>query len=204
VEGGVVIVELATLVSDFAEAMSAADARKPIAMNHRGDRAYQAGIGPHAESTAVNLTIDEMRLLFPGRYPDVRTVVPYPHTRQTCDLMIGSTPGWAIEVKMARFSGDNGKQDDTAIKDILSPYDRDRSALSDCRKLASAGFPQRTAVLIYGFDDARRPLDPILEAFQTLASHAVWLGERQSAPLRELVHPVFAAGRVVAWEVRSL
>jgi hypothetical protein len=82
----------------------------------------------------------------------------YPGSRQTCDLLWGKPIEGAIEIKMFRPNGDNGKPDDTAIKDILSPFASDRSALSDCRKLASTQIAPRRAILIYAFDDRRRPL----------------------------------------------
>ena len=69
---------------------------------------------------------------------DLGQFEPYPGApRQKADVWIGRPLQWVIEVKMARFFGDNGKPDDTAIKDILSPYPSDRSALTDCRKLAT-------------------------------------------------------------------
>ena len=52
---------------------------------------------------------------------------------------------------MARLRGDNAKPDDTALKDILSPYEADRSALTDCVKLATSSFACRTGVVVYGF-----------------------------------------------------
>ena len=48
---------------------------------------------------------------------------------------------------------DNGKPDDTGIKDLISPFRSDRSALGDAYKLAVSEFPARRAVLVYGFDD---------------------------------------------------
>jgi hypothetical protein len=39
---------------------------------------------------------------------------------------------------LSRPNGDNGKRDDTAIKDILSPFSSDRNAVSDCSKLAES------------------------------------------------------------------
>ena len=53
---------------------------------------------------------------------------------------------------MARFKGDNGKPDDTALKDILSPYESDRSAVTDTMKLGAAAVAVRKAILIYGFE----------------------------------------------------
>lgn len=43
---------------------------------------------------------------------------------------------WAIEVKMTRPKGHYAKLNDIALKDILSPYDADRSVLTDTVKLA--------------------------------------------------------------------
>ncbi len=193
--------DLRSFLEDFAAAMQVADARRLQASSKRSSRVYQAGIGPHGEDEAVDLIVAELKHSHPERYRSLRTRVPYAGTRQKCDLTLGEGPEWAIEVKMARLSGDNGKPDDTSIKDILSPYDRDRSALSDCRKLAESRFAKRAAILIYGFEDARRPLNYIIEAFEILARKRIALGPRIDAPVSGLVHPVFTAGRVFAWEV---
>jgi len=116
--------------------------------------------------------------------------------------VIGEPPEWAIEIKMARPNGDNGKPDDTSIKDMLSPFASDRSAVTDAAKLAGSPIAPRRAILIYGFDDPRRPLAVMVEAFELLASARVRLGPRQAAPLESLVHPVHSSGSVYAWEVR--
>ena len=39
-----------------------------------------------------------------------------PLAGETCDIGLGSPLEWAIEVKMARAYGDNGKPDDTWIE----------------------------------------------------------------------------------------
>jgi hypothetical protein len=59
---------------------------------------------------------------------------------------------------MFRPDGDNGKPGDTAIKDILSPFASDRSAVSDCCKLADSDIAPHRAMLIYGFYDRRKPV----------------------------------------------
>jgi hypothetical protein len=125
----------------------------------------------------------------------------YPTGRSECDLALGEVPDWAIEVKMARLRRDNGTYEDTTAKKILSPYPDDRSAVTDCRKLARSGFGKRWAVLIYGFEDPDRPIMWLVEAFELIARRTITLGPRQEAPLTNLVHPVFAAGHVWAWEV---
>jgi hypothetical protein len=101
----------------------------------------------------------------------------------------------------SRLRRDNGDYEDTTTKKILSPYPDDRSAVTDCRKLASSGFGERRAILIYGFEDPARPIMWLIEAFELIAARTVSLGPRQTAPLKDLVHPVFAAGHVWGWEV---
>jgi hypothetical protein len=130
--------------------------------------------------------------------------LPYPGDgRQKCDLFFGDPLEWVVEAKMARFRGDNGKPDDTSLKDLLSPYPADRSALTDAVKLARPAFGCRKAVLIYGFEYVDRPLEPAIHAFERLASELVELGAPVQAPLEDLVHPVHATGAVFGWEVAS-
>ncbi len=196
--------DLAEFVVDFAAAMRAADHQRPVATSPRSGRTYLPGIGPHPEDQAVDLTLVQLGLLVGRKYEPVHVRVPYPGSRQKCDLVVGRDPSWAIEIKMARPNGDNGKPDDTATKDILSPYDVDHSALSDCTKLASTALAPRQAILVYGFEDERRPLEGIIAAFETLAGSRVRLGPRLSSSLGTLVHPVHRSGQVFAWEVAGL
>jgi hypothetical protein len=105
---------------------------------------------------------------------------------------------------MARFRGDNGKPDDTALKDLLSPYESDRSAVGDAAKLARSGFPGRCAVVIYGFEYPDRPLEPAIAAFELIATTRTDLGLRCTAAMGPLVHPVHSEGVVFGWEVHPL
>jgi hypothetical protein len=142
--------------------------------------------------------IAELRATAAAQYAATRVRVPYPGSRQKCDLLVAE---WAIEVKMARPNGDNGKPDDTSIKDILSPYESDRSAVSDAMKLAATTLAPRKAILIYGFECPRRPLATIIDAFEALASRSTTLGDRCHAPLGPLCHPVHQTGAVFGWEI---
>ena len=100
--------ELASFVSDFAVAMTRADERAPVHVSRTG-RAYRPGIGPHSEDRAVRLTLDELRRMPEYAETPSGQALPYPRApRQRCDVWIGQPVEWAIEVKMARFEGDNG------------------------------------------------------------------------------------------------
>ena len=190
---------LQEFVEHFALALNAADARRPSAIGPRSGRAYQPGIGPHPEDRAVDLIVAELAAMRPDWKIALRQC--YPESKQTCDLLWGEPLDWAIEIKMARPNGDNGKPDDTAIKDILSPFTADRSALTDCVKLADSHIAPHRAILIYGFDDPRRPLQEMLTAFETLAHTRVQLSPRCEAGIGPLVHPVHQMGCVCAWEI---
>ena len=193
--------ELGFLVVAFADAIKAVDERCAPYVSRSG-REYQVGIGPYAENRAMELVVEELeaRGLGPcGQF------VPYPGApRQKCDLWIGAAPEWVVEVKMGRFRGDNGKPDDTGIKDLISPFRRDRSALADGIKLAASGFEPRKAVLVYGFNDDERPLADAVEALDLLLSSKVRVHDRSEAAFRDLRHPVFSSGLVVAWEILGL
>ncbi len=99
---------------------------------------------------------------------------------------------------------DNGTYEDAAIKKILSPYADDRSAVTDCVKLARSNFGSQQAVLIYGFEVPGRPLAWLIEAFEAVAAQHVELGTRAESPLRDLVHPIIASGAIFAWEVLAM
>jgi hypothetical protein len=195
------VITLQTIVLDFARGFREADARRPVQTGRAG-RQYRPGLGPHTEDAAVALVLGEIRAfggfegLAAGQFVHLPTA-----PRRTADVWIGAPHDWVLEIKMARLRNDNGTLDDTALKDILSPYDADHSALTDCVKLATADFPTRTGVLIYGYDYDDRLVEPLVGAFETLAQERVSLSPRVTAPLDELVHPVHARGHVFAWEV---
>lgn len=196
---------LQQLAEDFAAGMVAADDGEPVAVNKRSGKPFQPGIGPHAESEVIDLVGAELLRIEPDQYEGRwHTDVPYPSDgRRRCDLCLGE-PGrweWAIEVKMLRFLGDNGRVNDNILMHILSPYAADRSALSDCEKITRSDLAGQKAVMIFGYDHAEWPLDPAIDAFENLAEGRVVLGPRAEASFEGLIHPVHQEGRVFAWSV---
>ncbi len=130
--------QLEKLVADFAAALRAADSERPQAVNARTKVPFQPGIGPHSETATVDLVAWQLEELDPLTYRDrCHTGLAYPEMkRQKCDLCIGTERpwDWAVEIKMLRLLGDNGKPNDNILMHILSPYSRHRSALTDCAK----------------------------------------------------------------------
>lgn len=189
---------LIDLVSAFAEAITAVDARCPAYVSRTG-RQYQRGIGPYSENPAMKLVCEELNT---QGFGPCGQFLPYPNApRQKCDIWIGEPIEWAVEVKMGRFRGDNGKPDDTGIKDLISPFQSDRSALADGVKLAASGLTCRRSVLVYGFNDDERPLRDALAALDVLLRQRVEVDGPHSVAFDGLRHPVFVSGQVTAWEI---
>lgn len=192
--------ELQQFVDAFAEGLMTADAKSPVA-THRSGKPFRPGIGPHSESETICLTLEA---LDPGRVPPPEFEAPYPAApKQKCDLLLDETPGWAIEVKMLRMLGDNGKPNDNMLLHLLSPYPKHRSAVTDCKKLATSGFSQRKAIVIYGYESTDFPLADGISAFETLASRRAPLGHQCVATFDGLIHPVHKSGEVYSWEILS-
>ena len=109
-------IPLPNLVSDFADALSAVDRSAPVGRSRV--RAYQAGLGPLTEREAVRLAVAHMAAtnsLYEGIGP-----ARYPGLALECDLVVPGT--WAIEVKLARPFGDNGKVAEHWSDNLLYPY----------------------------------------------------------------------------------
>lgn len=195
--------DLATLAIDFAAALMAADAKRPVAINQRTKQSFQPGIGPHSEARAIRLAVCEMQTTHPERYAAITFDVPYPNrSRQKCDLLIGEgAQKLFVEGKLLRILGDNGKPNDNMLMHILSPYPQHRSAVTDCEKLRASGFDGRRAVLIFGYSYEGWPLEPAISAFEVIARRQGQFGPRSSAPFSSLCHPVHSAGEVFIWEI---
>jgi len=194
--------EIEQLVKDFAWGMVSADSRGPTAVNQRGIP-YAPGIGPHEEALTVSLVMKALSDAYPETYLNRYSEgVPYSNSRQKCDLCFGS-PSFdlAVEVKMIRLLGDNGKPNDNLVTHILSPYAVHRSALTDVSKLSAAGLADHNAILVYAYDHAEWPSLPLVEAFEKLASEFAELGPRHSVTFGGLIHPVHQQGTVYGWTI---
>jgi hypothetical protein len=190
--------ELQELVTAIARGIELADKTRPVWTGRT--RTYQPGIGPHTESKTLDLAFEHLKLN--GTPVPVEREIPYPDVpRSRCDLVVGEPASWAAEVKMLRRMGDNGKPNDNILMHILSPYSKDRSALTDCDKLLASGFECRLAIIIFGYDYEDFPMDPAIDAFQLLAKERATLGEKMCAEFEGLVHPIHLRGRVFGWEI---
>jgi hypothetical protein len=198
------MIDLATIVADFADGMRLADGRKPQAANARTGAPFSPGLGPHTEAQTISLVLRELSGRSGYYATSVYREVPYPESpRSKCDLCFGGAPdfSWAIEVKMLRLMGDNGKPNDNILMHILSPYPAHRSALTDCEKLRASGLRGRKAIVIYAYEYPEWPAEPAIAAFEVLAERGRHLSERHQAMVTGLIHPVHREARVYGWEL---
>jgi hypothetical protein len=187
---------LADVVANFAEAFKAVDAAAQV------NPPYKPGIGPFGEPRGLELALRYLKQAYPKDY---QTTGPqaYPGSAKQCDLVISSA--WAIEYKLLRPFGDNGKEAEHWSENVLHPYSGHTSAIGDCLKLMGSGFAERKAILVYGFEHTppKIPLEPAVRAFEVIAAKVagVHLGPRHTAHFDHLIHPVHQQGTVFGWEV---
>jgi hypothetical protein len=146
-------------------------------------KAFRPGAGPYGEPDLVKLIASYLSSM--GYYDGAVT-------KKSVDLLI---PGqWAIEFKIARPFGDNGRIAENWSVNLLHPYPGNTSTLGDCLKLANSEFEERKAVVVIGFEHypAQIPLWPLLDSFEVIAKQILQinLSARCEQTRNNLIHPV--------------
>lgn len=181
--------ELNDLVADTADAIFRADSRR------EKFREFQPGIGPFGEPQLVKIIADELNRdqKYEGKA----------RTKRSPDLLIPKR--WAIEVKIARPYGDNGKQAENWSVNLLHPYAGNVSTIGDCLKLLAYPGPERKAVFVIGYEHTppQISLTPLIDSFEAITKRVlkIELSDRVEVRRDGLVHPVHQSLRVFAWEV---
>lgn len=124
-------------------------------------------------------------------------------TKRTPDLLIPNQ--WAIECKIARPFGDNGKAAENWSVNLLHPYPGNASLLGDCLKLQSLPGTIRKGAVVIGYEHTppQVSLLPLLLSFELLAREVMHLqlSTKVQANRAGLIHPVHQQLTVAAWEV---
>jgi hypothetical protein len=184
--------DLNELVTEIADALVRVDAsREPF-------RAFQPGVGPYGEPQLVKLIATHL-----NEIPKYHGLV---RTKRTPDLLIANE--WAMEFKITRPYGDNGREAENWSVNLLHPYSGNVSTIGDCYKLAALQCQERKAVVVIGYEHipAKVDLTPLIESFEIIAKQVarVKLSPRIERRREGLVHPVHQALRVFAWEVLGI
>jgi hypothetical protein len=157
-------------------------------------KAFQPGIGPFGEPQIVGIIARKLS-----------TKGISAETKRTPDLDIQHQ--WAIEFKIVRPFGDNGKEAENWSVNMLHPYSGNVSLIGDAIKLASlSAFPYK-GLFVIGFEHnpAKISLDPLLDSFEAIGRQVmnIGLGERIEQKREGLVHPEHQVLRCVGWQVNQ-
>lgn len=159
-------------------------------------REYAPGVGPYSETVLCQRIAEYLRVNHASTCNEACT-------RRFPDLLL---PGrWAIELKLARPFGDNGKEAEHWSQNLLHPYPGNTSSLSDAMKLLRYEGMERSAVVVVGYEhqEVKVSLDPLIASFEAIAQGvlALPLGPRVSTVVRPLRHQYHQVARIWAWEV---
>jgi hypothetical protein len=188
--------DLDTVIDDIADILKGIDSSQVRFKSSRPPfKEFQPGVGPCPEPQLVRLIAEGL-----NRMPRYGACAK---TMRSPDLMIVGQ--WALEIKLARPFGDNGKLAENWSVNLLHPYPGNTSLLGDCLKLRAMNRPERKAVIAIGYehDPAQVSLEPLWKAFEVVADAVlnIKLGERVVATRDGLIHLVHQRLWVVAWEV---
>ena len=178
--------ELQELVRLIADTLKEFDYSRPIF------KAFGAGIGPYGEPQLVK------------KLSELLSAMGYPtRTAKTPDLMFGTE--WALEFKIVRPFGDNGREAENWSVNLLHPYAGNTSAIGDAFKLKQLATKARKAVFIIGYEDepSKISLDVLLDAFESVARSVcqINLGTRVEERRGDLVHCHHQVLRCISWEI---
>ena len=183
------VITLEQLVADFADALVEID-RCGVPFKQ-----FRPGVGPYGEPQLVRAVAETLRTR--QNYPE------RVQTKRVPDLLVAGF--WAVEVKITRPFGDNGKQAENWSVNLLHPYPGNTSVIGDCLKLQQWPGPERRAALVIGYEHSPPEinLDPLLASFEAIAVSVLHVGlsPRVETTRSGLCHPVHQQLRVVAWEV---
>jgi hypothetical protein len=114
---------------------------------------------------------------------------------------------WAIEFKIVRPFGDNGKEAENWSVNMLHPYPGNVSLISDAIKLIRLDGYTKKGLFVIGYehDPARISLDPLIASFELIALSVmdINLGKRIEQRRGKLVHPEHQVLRCIGWELIS-
>src|SRR5258708_12398606 len=119
-----VMLELQQIVNDVRDSLVFVDAcGVPF-------KQFQPGVGPYGDPQLMRAVVDHLKKL-----PSCIDA----QTKRTPDILI---PGeWALEFKIARPFGDNGKEAENWSVNLLHPYEANISPIGACLNLSKLSTP---------------------------------------------------------------
>jgi hypothetical protein len=180
--------EYSGIVKTIADILKGFDTERPV------HKAFQQGLGPFGEPQIVAMIATRLSAL--GMAARIR---------RTPDLDIEHE--WAIEFKIVRPFGDNGKEAENWSVNMLHPYSGNVSLISDAIKLSRLSDSPRKGLFVIGFEhsSAQISLDPLVESFEAIAQHVmkIRLDKRIEERREGLCHPIHQVLRCIGWQLND-
>ena len=153
---------------------------------------FQPGIGPFGEPQLIKeIALWMSKLGLPAQ------------TRRAPDLEIGEE--WAVEFKIIRPFGDNGKEAENWSQNLLHPYEGNVSLIGDALKLMGSNRHKGACLfaICYEHQPPEIELDPLIASFELIATtvNKIPLSDRFEERRGQLVHPIHQTLRCVAWQL---
>ena len=175
------------LIEIIANILKEFDAECPVHKN------FKPGIGPFGEPQIVGEIASRLNRL------GVRA-----RTKRTPDLEIGDE--WALEFKIVRPFGDNGKEAENWTVNLLHPYPGNASLIGDALKLLGLPNYRHKCLFVIGYEHnpAKISLDPMISSFELIVREVINinLGERIEEKRVGLFHPEHQVVRCIGWELQ--
>ena len=160
-------------------------------------RNYQPGVGPYGEPQVVKEIVQYLSKNYPLLYKGAKS-------KRVPDVLIPNQ--WALEFKIVRPFGDNGKEAEHWSQNLIHPYEGNVSSIGDAIKLINSDFEERKGVIViaYEHDPPKIPVDVLVDCFELIALRIVGipLGEKNTAEIKELIHPIHQQCTVYGWELK--
>jgi len=174
------------IVGIIADILKVFDNEKPV------HKQFKPGIGPFGEPQIVSIIAERLN-----------RVGVKAKTKRTPDLELDTE--WAIEFKIVRPFGDNGKEAENWTVNLLHPYPGNASLIGDAIKLTELPNYSHKGLFIIGYEHypAKINLDTIVQSFEIITHEVIGinLGERIEAKKSNLVHPEHQVLRCIGWEL---
>jgi hypothetical protein len=159
-------------------------------------RNYQPGVGPYGEPQLVRKLLKYLVTKYPEQYSKAKT-------KRIPDMLIPTK--WALEFKIVRPFGDNGKEAEHWSQNLIHPYPGNVSSISDAYKLLESSFSERKGIIIISYEHTppKIPVDLLVDCFENIAKTILDLplSEKYTAKIKNLVHPVHQQATVYGWEL---
>lgn len=169
-----------------------ADLLKDFDSEYPEHKTFQPGIGPFGEPQLVREIATRLSKQGIGA-----------QTHRTPDMDVQDS--WAIEFKIVRPFGNNGREAENWSQNLLHPYEGNVSLIGDAIKLLKLdNYPHKCLFVIgYEHDPPKIELEPLLSSFELISSCVmkIAIGERIEAIRNGLVHPIHQVMRCISWEL---